>query len=519
MAASSTLAEVDGGPLVAPSSLFAHIQQGLNKNPYGPAVISLQQGPADVFSLGPVKTQYDTNGVTKFPECMVLTYTQIHVAALKLVAGLTGNRVRAGSTILMLIPNGGEYCVLLWACVVMRLTFVCLDPSLLSGASRRSELSYILETTKPSTIVVQGANDAKTLRTIIQDNVFLLKVLVISLSSSDDLPEGTRSLAEIVCDSSGYELDEDVVLETVNHDDREQLFSVMFTSGTSGRPKGCPLRVRNISNILQSQSWLINSTNCSRVLQQAHNSRAIAPFQTLQTWKAGGAVVMTGRGLRVDDTADAITRHGATFVVLTPHMVLSLSRELATRLRPTTTVSVRRVQIGGDAVTKDVLIECASLFPHADVCINHGMTEGAGAFKWPFFGTPTREIPYFGQICPVGTVAPGAVVRIWNAEGRAVAKRGTPGELHIRCGSIISHYVGGASADSFYEDATSRWFVTGDIAMIDSSSVVFILGRSKDMIKRNGVAIMPAVIESCIKEFTESEVCPHELQHRFLQLK
>jgi len=84
--------------------------------------------------------------------------------------------------------------------------------------------------------------------------------------------------------------------------------------------------------------------------------------------------------------------------------------------------------------------------------------------------------------------------------------RGEPGELHVCCDSIIWHYLGGASESSFYEDKKGRWFNTGDIAMMDNEGLVFILGRSKDMIKRAGVAIMPAAIESCIERYTDAQV-------------
>jgi len=75
-------------------------------------------------------------------------------------------------------------------------------------------------------------------------------------------------------------------------------------------------------------------------------------------------------------------------------------------------VHVRSIQVGGDAVTKDTMMKCAALFPHAKVCINHGMTEGGGSFTWPFFDTPIPRIPYSGEIYPIGAVAPGSIVRI-----------------------------------------------------------------------------------------------------------
>jgi 4-coumarate--CoA ligase len=185
-------------------------------------------------------------------------------------------------------------------------------------------------------------------------------------------------------------------------------------------------------------------------------------------------------------------------------MVHEMAAELAAR--PLDVSCVTKIQVGGDAVTKDILMKCAALFPRAHVCVNHGMTEGGGSFMWPFFKTPTADIPYFGEICPIGIVASGSVVRIWDPEKERIVKRGELGELHISSPSIIPHYLGGTSEKSFYNERGRAWFNTGDIGMMDRNGLVFILGRRKDMMKRAGVAIMPAALESSIEALTGAQV-------------
>ena len=206
----------------------------------------------------------------------------------------------------------------------------------------------------------------------------------------------------------------------------------------------------------------------------------------------------------IEDTVDAILHYGITFLVLTPAIVHAIDSELVSRSPKAN--SVQTFQIGGDTVTKDILIRCAALFPDTKVYINHGMTEGGGSFIWPFFDTPTLQIPYFSELCPIGIVTPGSIIRIWDTERKRVLKRGESGELHICCDSIILYYIHGVSESSFYEDNKGRWFNTGDIAMIDKKGLVFILGRNKDVIKRAGVAIMPAVIKSCLEKYTSAHV-------------
>ena len=501
MAVDKHLAEVTGAPLVARSSVFSHVEQGLRKSPHGTAVICMHQPANHLSDLLAASDAYQQQKASDGIDCLTLTYTQLHRVALLLAAGMMKNGVRPGSSILTLIPNGGECSLFLWTCVIMRLTFAALDPSVLY-ASGKADLRNVMKMLNPEAVVVPDAAGARAVDDTIKE-LGLGQPLRISLAR--EASRGWESPLDLTAEAFKFPIDEDTLLEEARNDDPNRIHSVLFTSGTSaGRPKGCPQRVGSVSHVLESQSWLINQHNCALVLQQAHNSRAIAPATTLQTWREGGAIVMPSASFAIEHTLDAIVDHQVTFIVLSPAMVHALAHRL--KSHPGKLDSVRTIQVGGDAVTKDVLLKCAALFPTASVCINHGMTEGGGFFTWPFFNTLISRIPFFGELCPVGAVSPGTVLRIWDPDTRSVTKRGQPGELHVYCESIIRDYLGGAVEDSFYEDGKGRWFKTGDIAIIDDEGLVFILGRGKNMIRRDGTTIMPAALESCIEAYTGAQV-------------
>lgn len=537
-------------------SVFQHIELGLKKNPHRPAVICTFQPPNFLNDLVgsavgnnsegrnvapqqslwqrqqrqqhdnlPSPHRYGERDVRLWgqnteqtetvhsPLCLTLSYTQLHHTALKIALGLLENGAQDNTTMLMLIPNGGEYALLLWACVLLRITYVSLDPAMLE-ISGFSALKHRLATLKPQIVVAPNEYSGKALDVAICE-LQLPQPIRVCLSPSQTASQihGWRSLANVLADAKTSSVDQHSLVAAARYDNPKRVHSIMFTSGTSGLPKGCPMRVGGMSHVLHSQSWLVDTEAGAVALQQPHNSRGIAPAQTLQTWRAGGAVVMTGQEFNVVAAAEAIRQLGATFMVLTPPMVHEMAVELA--VRPFDASSIRKIQIGGDAVTKGILSRCAGLFPQAQICVNHGMTEGGGSFVWPFIGTPTSQIPFFGELCPVGMVAPGSVIRLWNLEKKCVANKGELGELHVASGSLILHYLGGRSEESFYEDERGRWFNTGDIALMDKTGLVFILGREKDMIKRAGKAIMPAPIESSIEAYTGTQTillpAPHHV--------
>ncbi|PIA99677.1 4-coumarate--CoA ligase 3 [Cercospora beticola] len=438
---------------------------------------------------------------------MTLTYHELHHAALKLGSNLTTLGARERSKILIVIPNGVEFCILLWASILMRLTMITMDMTLLK-ASDSNHLKDTLRTLRPSIVVLPDQNAAETVREAAQK---LKLAPPLCVASSPTISRDCNSFSELLTGNLSHGFEQEL-FQRLEMDDPNRIHSITFTSGTTSKPKGCPVRVKGMSHMLHSWSWLINEDNGVRALQQLHNSRAIAPAQVLQTWKAGGTVVMPGRNFAIEDTLDAIENHGATFIVLSPTMVHRLSE--VSKGCSLATSSVRSIQIGGDAVTNDVLDKCARIFPKASICTHHGMSEGGAAFKWAFFDTPPTFIDTHGGVCPTGTVAAGSTVRVWDRRRNRIALRGKPGEMHISSSSIIEHYLGGADPDSFLVDATARWFNTGDVAIMDDQGIVTILGRRKDAIEHSdGTLIMPSSIENCLQEYLGTQVCVVAIPH------
>ncbi|OTA56062.1 acetyl-CoA synthetase-like protein [Hypoxylon sp. EC38] len=506
------LADINGGPLAkTPQSIFSQIERGLLRSPNQPAVICMHQ-PADHLAkwmdLNGSLPSVNATGLTK--DCLTVTYAQLHTAALKLAAGLTANGVLPSSICLCIIPNGGEYALILWACAILRLTLASLDPSVLEN---REGFPDYLQSLKPAVVFADDLRSGEEIEYSLTQMPLAshpgLKILLHhdDRTSSYDW-KNFQDLSETNL-SPDDTFDEATLLNDARSDDPNRIHSVLFTSGTSaGSPKGCPLRVGSMTHILESQSWLITPDNCHRVLQQAHNSRAIGPQHMLQTWRVGGAIAMpTGPSFAIEHALEALQHHDVTFIVLSPSMVHSLAHELP-RMPAGIGESVKTIQVGGDAITQEVLAKCAKLFPQAHVCVNHGMSEGGGFFRWPFFERPVEGIPYWVELCPVGVVAPGARIRVWDRNSAKVAVRDQPGELHVSSDSLIDGYLGGVNASSFFKDVDgNRWMNTGDIARVTKDGLVYILGRSKDAIMRLGRAIMPAALESCVEKYMGAQAC------------
>ena len=213
---------------------------------------------------------------------------------------------------------------------------------------------------------------------------------------------------------------------------------------------------------------------------------------------------MSGASFAPKTSWDAIEQHGISHLLLVPALLHALVSEPSFSSEKVT--SVKYAIFGGDLITKDVLAKTKEAMPATEVLVGHGMTEGGGLFKWPFFDISIEDLPNIGGICPIGKVTQGSRLRIYDVDAGHVANRKEPAEFQVCSPSLIKHYLGEVNEDSFYEDEMGRWVKTGDLALIDENGVLFVLGRLSDRMKRSGVPITPAALESCIEKYNGSRV-------------
>uniref|UniRef100_A0A7E4VC25 AMP-binding domain-containing protein n=1 Tax=Panagrellus redivivus TaxID=6233 RepID=A0A7E4VC25_PANRE len=119
----------------------------------------------------------------------------------------------------------------------------------------------------------------------------------------------------------------------------------------------------------------------------------------------------------------------------------------------------------------------------------YGMTETSGACTLPIMGNSTVATTHSGVILP------NYEMKLVDSDGREVPL-GEGGELQLRAPAMMLGYIGRpeATADAF----SNGWYKTGDIARIDENGLVYIVGRSKDVIKSQGAQASPTELEDVL---------------------
>lgn len=265
---------------------------------------------------------------------------------------------------------------------------------------------------------------------------------------------------------------------------------MVYTSGTTGRPKGAVLTHANmfwnaVNDILAlGVSWRDTSLT---ILPLMH-AGGIGLF-TLPTLLAGGTVVMP-RGFDAAEALRLIEEERVTIFLGVPtihKMLIDSAAFEAARLD-----SLRFVYNGGDRCPLDVV----EAYRRRGVPFGggYGLTETG----------PTAYLTELDQLDEaasregfVGKPSFGLDARIVDGDGRDAAP-GVVGEVLVRGPGVFREYWGlpEQTRDSF----TGGWFHTGDLALRDEAGFTFVVGRQKQMIKSGGENVYPAEVEQALQE-------------------
>ncbi|ETS02568.1 acetyl-CoA synthetase-like protein [Trichoderma reesei RUT C-30] len=426
----------------------------------------------------------------------------------KMLGGVQGPAAgHRGMHVAAVLWNCAEWGFLLWACVRIGAVFIPLDPRVTDD-----DVPLMLEAAAPRVLVVQDAEAALRLDADLAGlelprpllRVFCGQGAVEGWISFGQLMDGdTYTDTDTTDDQQGPPRASGSNSGSDNHaHDRPAL--VVFTSGTTGRPKGCPHTNRNLVSQTSNYDANADPDFVDRWLVHTPVCHVFAINNALRAWRHGGVVVFASPSFHIDATLRALVDEKCTVMSATPTLVRALLSHAAFPSPGALSLSI--VSVSGTMIGAEHIRLCREGGLGArDAIQAYGMSEGAPIVSW----SRRDEMLVDGYHAGVGKVLPGAAVRVCRWGSREVLRRMEVGELHISGTSVIRNYFGededededGDGDDGrFYDDEAGRWLRTGDQAMIDEKGVVYILGRYNDLIIRGGENIDPLKIESALSD-------------------
>jgi acyl-CoA synthetase (AMP-forming)/AMP-acid ligase II len=285
----------------------------------------------------------------------------------------------------------------------------------------------------------------------------------------------------------------------------EDVATIMYTSGTTGLPKGAMMTHRNI---------FTNARNCGAMLTYTEKDITLIVVPLFHvtglnsqlvafTYLGGTCVIM--KAYKTAEMIQAIERHKITVLFNVPTMyVLMLINET---LKDTDISSLRMAAYGGAPMDKETILALKERLG-LELFNAYGLTESSSLTTVLPACDAVRKAP------SVGLPVPGVQVRTVDGEGRSVPA-GEAGELLIKGHNIVRGYFN--QPDATRKSIVDGWLHTGDVARIDDEGYVFIVDRMKDMIVRGGENIYSIEVESVLNSHPrvlESAVVP-EPHHIF----
>jgi len=264
---------------------------------------------------------------------------------------------------------------------------------------------------------------------------------------------------------------------------------IVYTSGTTGRPKGCVLDHGNVEAMVSSLVQHFGFGPADRsllVLPLFHCNGLLAGV--LSMLLAGGSVAV---GPRFEPTAfwDAVERDRPTYFSAVPTMYALLNAHTA---RPGETSSLKFAICGAAPMSADLIGQFEQRF-------GFPLVEGYGLSECSVAATIN---PLVGTRKPgtVGPALPNQVVAIEDHRGNRLPP-GEPGEVVIKGPNVMRGYLG--RPEDTAKVLRDGWLHTGDVGYLDEDGYLVLVDRIKDMIIRGGENIYPKEIEDVLYGFEE----------------
>ncbi|MYM86306.1 AMP-binding protein [Rugamonas sp. FT82W] len=282
-------------------------------------------------------------------------------------------------------------------------------------------------------------------------------------------------------------LNTDCVPEPVHADPAQQVAALIYTTGTTGQPKGVMLTHRNLLFIAAVSSTLRGLTPTDRaygVLPITHVYGLASVM--LGTLYAGACLYLCPR-FAPDAVLKAIRDDGLTILQGVPAMYARLLEQLGGASEPLAS-QLRFIYAGGSPLAPSLKAQVQQLFG-LPLHNGYGMTETSPTISQTRLDQPRDD-------ASVGQVIPGVEVRLVDAGGDDVAP-GEDGELWVRGPNIMAGYY----REPELTAAAMRdggWLNTGDVARQDADGALFIVGRTKELIIRSGFNVYPLEVETVL---------------------
>lgn len=394
-----------------------------------------------------------------------VTYKELYVRALRIAQKLADQGVKKRDRVLLFCENSIEFYVFYYAIWLRGAVAVPLNIFL-----HEKELAHILADAEPTALCTQQKLKNKLEKLVTEGFVKKLPAMLTDddIDWAETVPQQTRSIKD------------PFVHESL---DIDELCLLLYTSGTTGVPKGVMLSSRNVlTNAMQDYARLrLFSSEKERFFAAlplfhvfAQNTCVWLPLMT------GSLVIVVSKIDRRYITEGLYKKPTLFFGVPALYGLLCLMRNAPLD-------SIKRFVSGADAMPDKIRSAFAMIYGRG-ICAGYGLTEASPVIA-------INEDDESAATNVVGYPVVGVECEIRDDQGKKLSA-GEIGTLWVRGDNVMLGYYKAPEATE--KTLENGWLNTGDLATLDEHGVLAICGRSKDLIIHKGFNIYPQEVENIL---------------------
>ncbi|WP_091271536.1 class I adenylate-forming enzyme family protein [Alteribacillus persepolensis] len=402
-----------------------------------------------------------------------MTYQELDTESGRLAAGLKELGVARGDRIGICLPNWNETVVLFFAAAKIGATLVPFNPMY-----RSHEIEYILENSKPHVLFISRAFEKQV--SLSQAASLVHHVIAVRFKH-----KGMLSYSEIIDRN-----EKEMVREPIDVD--EDVFCILYTSGTTGMPKGVMTVHRSVVQCAFTVSEEMHCNENDVFIVPAPLFHIFGITCNVMTAIASGARMILLEKYHPKTVLQLIEKEQVTVHQGVPTMFL---KELDQEDFINYDLSTLRTGMVGAAPISPEQVQKIRKEMNFELCQSFGITETGSV-------TITRHDDDEKTITEtVGRPLPGITVNIVD-ENRKPLPPGEVGEIAVYSfGNMKGYYQMPEKTREVLDD--EGWFYTGDLGILDEKGNVRFVGRQKELIIRGGLNIYPQEIEAVLLKHPE----------------
>ncbi|MCL6448353.1 MAG: long-chain fatty acid--CoA ligase [Armatimonadetes bacterium] len=378
--------------------------------------------------------------------------------------------VGKGDRVAIYLPNSPEYLVTYFA--VAKIGAIAVPFNIMF---RSNEIIYIINNSRARVLVAAAAEAKAHVLGVREQLPSIKKIILVGEDPAGEALSYEKLLAGV--DSEEF---------TSAECSPDDIVTILYTSGTTGRPKGAMLTHHNFyANAGLNACYALHINDQDRLLTGAPFCHIFFVTTVLGPMYKGAAVVTMTRFFP-EQALGLISRFRVTHFAGVPTMYIYMLQAYRANPEKYDLRSWRYAQSAGAAMPAEYILQIEETFG-VGFCEYYGSTETSSTVTYGRLG--------HGKPGSVGLPADTWEVKIVDKNNREV-KPGEVGEIIVRGPGVFKGYweMPEATAEAF----TGDWFHTGDLGKADEDGYIYIVDRKKDMLICGGYNVYPREVEEVL---------------------